>query len=253
MAKTIVGLFDSRDTAERAADDLVAQGCARSDIELSAAGDTAMSAEAPKEKEGGFLSWLFGSDDDDRYTYDEGIRRGRTALAVTTRDEMEDSVAAIMSRHGPLDINTESAQWRQEGWTGGAALRSGEESIPVIKEDVSIGKRAIEKGGLRIYSRTVERPVSEEVSLRDEQVNVERRPVDRPLKAGEAAFEERSMEMRETAEEPVVSKTARVVEEVGLNKQARERKERVEDTERHTEVEVEHLQGGKSAPHHRHP
>lgn len=173
---------------------------------------------------------------------------------MNTSDDMEDSVAAIMNRHGPLDINTESAQWRQEGWTGGAAMRSSEESIPVIKEDVSIGKRAIEKGGLRIYSRTVERPVSEDVSLRDEQVNVERRPVDRPLEAGEAAFEERSMEMRETAEEPVVSKTARVVEEVGLNKQARERKERVEDTERHTEVEVEHLQGGaKSDPHHRHP
>lgn len=253
MAKTIVGLFDSRDTAQRVADDLVAQGCDRSDIELSAA-DTLASAETPKEKEGGFLSWLFGKDDDDRTTYDEGIRRGRTAVAVNTGDDMEDSVAAIMNRYNPIDLNIEMAQWRQEGWTGGAAMRSSEEAIPVVKEDVSIGKRVIEKGGVRIYSRTIERPVSEEVSLRDEQVNVERRPVDRPLKAGEAAFEERSMEMRETAEEPVVSKTARVVEEVGLNKQARERKEQVEDTERHTEVEVEHLQGGiKPDQPHRHP
>jgi uncharacterized protein (TIGR02271 family) len=252
MAKTIVGLFDSRDAAERVVDDLVAQGCSRSDIEVSAA-DEAGAATAEPRKEGGFLSWLFGDEDEDRDTYHEGIRRGRTAVAVDAEDEREETVAAIMERHGPLNLNTESARWRQEGWLGSAG-RSSEESIPVVKEEVGIGKRAVERGGLRIYSRVVERPVAEDVTLRDEKVNVERRPVDRPLAAGEAAFQDRVIEKRETQEEPVISKTARVVEEVALSKEERERKQRVEDTERHTEVEVEHLKGSeKPGDLHRRP
>lgn len=237
MAKTIVGLFESRETAQEVVDDLVQAGCDRADIDISAAESA---GEYPK-KEGGFFSWLFGGGDDDRYAYEEGIRRGRIAVAVDAAAGNEDSIRSIMSRHGPIDLDSESESWRQEGWTGGAA-RSSTGSIPVVEENVEIGKRAVEKGGLRLYSRVVERPVREEVSLAEEKVDVERRPVDRPLKAGEAAFQERSVEMRETEEEAVVSKSARVVEEVGLSKERRERKEEVEDTERHTEVEVEHLQ-----------
>lgn len=247
MAKSIVGLFDSRQTAQEVVDDLVQAGCDRADIDISAAESA---GEAPK-KEGGFFSWLFGGEDEDRYTYEEGARRGRTAVAVDAAAENEELICSIMNRHGPIDLNAESERWRQEGWTGGAGLRSSSESIPVIEENVEIGKRAVERGGLRIYSRVVERPVREEVSLSEEKVDVERRPVDRPLKAGEAAFQERSVEMRETEEEPVVSKSARVVEEVGLRKERRERKEAVEDTERHTEVDVEHLQSQRpSGEHH---
>lgn len=240
MAKTIVGLFDSKETAQRVADDLVAAGCDRADIDISAAESSGESAK----KEGGFFSWLFGEDDDDRYTYEEGLRRGRTAVAVDAAAENEETICAIMNRHDALDLNSEGERWRQEGWAGRPAREASasSESIPVVEENVEIGKRAIERGGLRIYSRVIEKPVREEVSLAEEKVDVERRPVDRPLTAGEGAFQERSMEMRETEEEPVVSKSARVVEEVGLRKQRRERKQEVEDSERHTEVEVEHLQ-----------
>lgn len=254
MAKTIVGLFDSRETAQRVVNDLVQAGCDRADIDISAAADTAGESQKREEKEGGFFSWLFGGEDDDRYTYEEGTRRGRTAVAVDAATEDDEKICAIMNRHNPLDINAESERWRQEGWTGAAAAAPARgESIPVIQENVEVGKRAVERGGLRIYSRVVERPVREQVSLTDEEVSVERRPADRPLKAGEEAFQERSMEMRETKEEPVVSKSARVVEEVGLSKERRERKEEVEDTERHTEVEVEHLQSPRSPDqtHHR--
>lgn len=83
---------------------------------------------------------------------------------------------------------------------------------------------------------------------------MERRPVDRPVQAGDEAFRDRTVEMSETEEEPVVSKTARVVEEVQLGKEQRERRERVEDTERHTEVEVEHLQSQRTpTEHHKRP
>ena len=49
--------------------------------------------------------------------------------------------------------------------------------------------------------------------------------------------------MRETAEVPVVSKEARVVEEVSLDKEITERQETIRDTVRNTEVDVEQIPG----------
>jgi uncharacterized protein (TIGR02271 family) len=89
----------------------------------------------------------------------------------------------------------------------------------------------------------VETPVQEQVMLRKEDVQVERRPVDRPMAAGDDAFRERTIEATETSEEAVVSKEARVTEEVVVRKTAEERTETVRDTVRRTEVEVEDERG----------
>ncbi len=45
--------------------------------------------------------------------------------------------------------------------------------------------------------------------------------------------------MRETAEEAVIAKEARVTEEVVVQKTAEQRTQEVDDTVRHTEVEVD--------------
>ena len=50
----------------------------------------------------------------------------------------------------------------------------------MVEEDISISKREVERGHVRIYSRVTEHPVEEAVRLREEKVTVERRPVDRP-------------------------------------------------------------------------
>jgi len=78
------------------------------------------------------------------------------------------------------------------------------------------------------------------VRLREEKVTVERRPVDRPAtEADFAAAGKEVIEMTETAEEPVVSKRARVVEEVVVQKEIAEHTETVRGTARHTEVDVQ--------------
>ncbi len=119
---------------------------------------------------------------------------------------------------------------------------SGAASIPVVEEQLKIGKREVQRGGVRIFSRVIETPVDQSIGLREEHVNVERHRVDKPLGPGEAAaFKEQTIEMRETAEEAVVQKTARVVEEVTVGKQVSERQQQVHDTVRRTEVEVERL------------
>jgi uncharacterized protein (TIGR02271 family) len=121
-------------------------------------------------------------------------------------------------------------------------------AIPVVQEDLQVGKREVQRGGVRVFSRVVETPVNESVNLREEHVNVERRPVDKPVSPSDAsAFKEQSIEMRETAEEAVVQKTARVVEEVVVGKEVSQRQENIQDTVRRTEVEVENLAAGRTS------
>jgi uncharacterized protein (TIGR02271 family) len=118
-------------------------------------------------------------------------------------------------------------------------------AIPVVQEQLKVGKREVQRGGVRVFSRIVETPVNESIGLREERVNVERRPVNEPISSVDtAAFKEQSIEVRETAEEAVVEKSARVVEEVLVNKEVTQREQQISDTVRHTEVEVEQLGAG---------
>ena len=167
----------------------------------------------------------------DRYGLREAARRGETIVTVTADDTASDQVIAAMQRHNVVDIDERARQWANEGWAGYQAyqpaaataqstgtasaatsqVREGAEAIPVIEEELRIGKREVSRGGVRVVSRVSERPVEEQINLREEHVNVERRPVDRPLTAADVknAFQERTIEATETAEEAVVSKKRR--------------------------------------------
>jgi uncharacterized protein (TIGR02271 family) len=113
--------------------------------------------------------------------------------------------------------------------------------IPVTEERIEVGKREVQRGGVRVITRTVERPVEATVSLREEHATVTRRPVDRAVTDADQAFRDQTIEVRESAEEAVVGKTARVVEEVEVGKRAEVHEETIHDTVRKTDVEVEQL------------
>ena len=125
----------------------------------------------------------------------------------------------------------------------GSSTAQGDEVIPVVEEELHVGKREVGHGRVRIRSHVVERPVQEQVTLREERVAVERRPVEGTMHAGSVndgdLFRERTIEMEERSEEAVVSKEARVVEEVVVRKEADQRTETISDTVRKTEVEVD--------------
>jgi uncharacterized protein (TIGR02271 family) len=214
---------------------------------------------------GGLLGALthLGVPEEDAHTYAEGVRRGGTLVTVTSDDARTSLATDILNRHGAIDIESRAAEWRKTGWSGfrhdappmaAADLRrerevrtatlapgkEGEIRVPVTEEKIEVGKRAVERGGVRVYKRVEERPVQESVSLREEHVTVDRRPVDRPLTdADRDAFAERSYEVKEMAEEAVVSKQARVAEEVVVRKDVDQRTETVRDTVRRTDVDVE--------------
>jgi uncharacterized protein (TIGR02271 family) len=113
-----------------------------------------------------------------------------------------------------------------------------EEVIPLSEEELQVGKRTVDRGTTRIHRYVVEKPVEQNVSLQSEKVTVERRQPIETATPGTGAFEERVVEVRETAEEPVVSKIAHVAEEVVVGREATERTETVRDTVRREEVEI---------------
>lgn len=236
---TVVGLFDSQQEAEQARQDLIDHGFSEEEVSVSQ-----QASEGGQDR--GFWDSVrdFFSGEDAAY-YEEASRRGAIVVTAKVRGEQRaDEAADILERHNPVDVEDRASQWRDEG--GGESQQrpsaehtEGEESIPVTEERLRVGKRAERRGGVRVYSHVTEQPAEEDVQLRDEHVHVERRPVDRP--ADESAFEEKTIEAQETHEEPVVSKEARVVEEVELHKEADEHTETVHDTVRRTDVEVEQL------------
>ncbi|HEX4260987.1 MAG TPA: YsnF/AvaK domain-containing protein [Acetobacteraceae bacterium] len=158
---------------------------------------------------------------------------------------------SLQGRTGSGDLTGATANTPPLGRAGESthrdpALGTGRDDvIPVVEERLRVGKREVAQGAVRVRSYVVETPVEEQVRLRQEGVQVERRPVDRPAADLPAdAFRERTIEVQATSEEPVLSKEARVVEEVELRKEIGERTETVRDTTRRTEVKVEDDRAG---------
>jgi uncharacterized protein (TIGR02271 family) len=115
----------------------------------------------------------------------------------------------------------------------------GEGVVEAAEERLRVGKREVDRGGVRVRSYVREIPVEEQVALREETVRVERRPVDREVAAGDDVFREKEIEAFERGEEAVVAKEARVTEEIAIGKDVDTRTETVRDTVRKQEVEVE--------------
>jgi stress response protein YsnF len=263
MDQTVIGVFDTYEHAERAKQQLIARGFSANDVQVRAHGTdladsgrttTARAANTDvgfMDSVANFFADLFGPNQDDAGHYTEAVRRGGAVVAVAVADENRLlSAREALAETGAVDIEKRVAEWRQSGYEGyrsDAAPYSSDEIekersrvIPVVEEAVEVGKRQVDLGAVRVVSRLVETPVSESVTLRDERANIERRPVDRPASEADLNdFREQTIEVRETSEKAVVSKVARVVEEVVVGKTASERTEQVSDSVRKTVVDVQ--------------
>ena len=273
MDQTVIGVFDTYDHAERAKQQLIARGFSANDVQVrahggdvSGTGGSSAATTTTSDHDAGFMdsvrnffSDLFGPDADDAGHYSEAVRRGGAVVAVTVADESRvDSAREALAATGAFDIEKRVAEWKQTGYEGYRAeaapytrdeiAQERSRVIPVVEEELEVGKRQVDLGSVRVVSRVVETPVNESVTLREEHASIERRPVDRPASEADLAnFREESIEVRETAEKAVVSKTARVVEEVSVGKTASERVEQVSDSVRKTVVDVQDEGGTTSA------
>jgi uncharacterized protein (TIGR02271 family) len=169
-----------------------------------------------------------------------------TAAGASTEMGPAPSVSSVVASVRAEDLDAEAvASPRKMGLAGAETGLSdrGEQVLPVVEETLRIGMRDVSHGRIRIRSYVVETPVKEQVSLREERVAVERRPVDRALGDADQAFQERTIDAEERGEEVVVSKGVRITEEIVVRKEAGQRTETVFDTVRETQVEVEDERG----------
>ena len=223
MTTTVIGTIGDAKSAQQLVNELVKAGFKQQDVELLEGSEKEILAQIVAR----------GFDEDDARGYAKAARGGKTLVAARTPEDQAERVAAIMERYE----------------TAGEGSKEQGETVQEVEEELSVGKRKVASGGVRLTTGVSERPVQKTVTLREERVEVERRPADRELKPeeAEAAFAEKTIEMLGTSEEVEVGKEARVVGEVSLGKRVEERKETVKDSVRRSEVEVEEIKPGGSS------
>jgi len=217
---SVISAFDDQKIASQVIDALLSEGFKDRDIEvLRGRGDELM---------GEIAEHGFGKEDAREFA--EAADKGKTLVAARVPEEKLERAVAIMERF---------ETYQDRGSQG-----AGAEAVQVVEEELSVGKRKVASGGVRITTSISERPVKETVRLREEHVGAERRSADRVLSAeeAEAAFKEKTVEMMGTREKAEVRKEARVVGEVALTKETKERQQTVTDTVRRTDVEVEEIE-----------
>ena len=254
MAKTVVGLFSTLAQAEQVKQALAGEGYQKATVVANTTEETTHTDTTGSEYSGKgvggkishFFSSLTGGDDDAHEHYASGVNEGGALLAVTVEDGEATSIAALLKQHGARDIdgNTQAADAGTPVYGGTSTETTGGTAIPIVEESLVVGKREVDRGGVRVYSHVVEKPVEADVTLRNESINVERRVVDRPATAADFAAGTGSiLELNATGEEAVVGKTSRVVEEVLVGKQSSQHTETIQDSVRKTEVDVEQVAG----------
>ncbi|WP_375417142.1 YsnF/AvaK domain-containing protein [uncultured Hymenobacter sp.] len=201
---------------------------------------------------GNFFSNLFGgSDSDETQRYSHVARQSSSSIVTVHVQTAEHArkAAEILDAAGAVDVDQRAAETGYQSQGNSYAANTGTTdnagmTAQVIEENLQVGKRVEETGGVRLRSRIVEKPVEAHVRLREEHVTVQRNPVNRPATDADFnTFKEGQIEITESAERAVVGKEARVVEEISLGKEVTEREEVVRDTVRKTEVDVEQIPG----------
>jgi len=281
MTHTIVGIFDDRTEAQSAMQDLIKAGFTKENVDLSnrRAGNTSMGTgtartsdssfgrtdtgqargmdtdydESIGDQVSNFFGSLFGSDSPEAQKYSSAASDAEAILTVQTDSvERAEKAREIMDDNGAIDVDERAARFQTGHMENqvdttrrdltNRADTEGHLNIPVMEENLDVGKRQVERGGVRVRSRIVERPVEERVRLREEHVIVNRQPVDRPIDPSEMKnFREGEFEITERGEQPVVSKQARVTENVSIDKNVEERDAVVRDKVRKTEVDVDKI------------
>lgn len=253
MNKTVVGVFKNYAEAQLVVQELVKEGVTRSDISIVAKADatelgtahdlkrltlsdgaqvmaTGTLGDAMASKTSEVELTKFGISTAVSQSYQESVRTGKVLVAVQVREDRVGVISALMNRYSTTDFE------HSQNLKGQVEV-----TLPVVQEELQVGKREVQRGGVHVVTHVTSTPVQESVRLREEHVTVERHAVDRAVTPQDTAFKEGTFEVRQHAEVAVVSKEARVVEEVVIGKKVTEHTETVRDTVRRTDVVVENL------------
>ncbi|GAB3817846.1 YsnF/AvaK domain-containing protein [Pontibacter rugosus] len=242
MSHTVVGVFETSNEAQTALQQLTSSGFMRENIDIAPQATTGTSEQhADDDSIGSFFSNLFGGDDKSR-SYSNYARTGAIVTVHAKSAQEAERAADILDDFGAVNLDERASGTTAATDTTRTASTSTDSTIPVIEEEMQVGKRTVETGGVRIRSRIIERPIEEHLRLREEHVHVERNPVNRAATERDlSGFKNGEIEMTEHAEVPIVNKDTRVVEEVNIGMDVEEHDESIRGTVRKTDVEVDHL------------
>lgn len=260
MSQTVIGLFETPATAEKVRQQLIAEGYSPQAIRVlsnesegfaegavSNARATGTTGSGMIASVKNFFQSFANPDNSDEEFYTRGVSGGGALVAATVEDQQVEAVASLLEVSGARQVteSTAGATGRTtEAYSANATggVNNTGTAIPIVEEELQVGKRQVQRGGVRVYSHVTETPVEEQVRLREEHVRVQRNPVNRAASAADLeTFREGTIELTETAEEAVVAKQAHVIEEVTIGKDVTERTETVREKVRRTEVDVEEI------------
>ena len=243
----IVAVYDRAGKAKDAARALEASGFSASDISLLNR-DSVTDAEV---HEAGLWRRLFGRNVGDRESavYGRTIESGGAVLTLRTADTEVPRAMKILDVHNPVDVNERAtalgvappATRTTVSQAVPTSKLTKEETLRLAEEQLEVGKRQVETGKARIRRFVTERPVETQVTLHEERAEMMRRAITDPSLLKDVDWTDKVIEITETAEQAVVTKTVRVAEEVVIRKEGSDRVETVRDTVRRQQVELERL------------
>jgi uncharacterized protein (TIGR02271 family) len=249
----VVAVFDTAEHAQTAVSALKVGGFSTDDISVLSK-DSLDDRGARVASESGFWHRLFGSDVDlhEAKVYGHTVTKGGSVVSLRVPENLVEKAVDILHSHNPVDVNQRAASLgiiapaaaSMAGATviAGVATRTGKDKGEVIRlaeEQLNVGKRQVETGMTRVRRFVTERPVEAQVGLHEEHASVVRRAINDPSYIQDIDWTDRTVEVAETAEEAVVSKSARVIEEVVVEKEGSDRVETIRDKVRRQQVEVE--------------
>ena len=269
--ETIVTMFSNISLAEGAKRNLIKAGFLDDDIDIISG--ERLRTEGHEARHPGFWQRLFGNtlEEDQAEVYEDAMRTGGVVLSLRAdedelpralgildaHEELTERSAALPDDYAPNDgltapasgtlqengaidpLQTDSAH-RGTARTALTGDESDEDVLRLAEERLEVGKRLVSEGSTRVRRYTVTDRVSENVSLHEQHAEIFRRPVNETGSPDQVDWSEKTVEVEETHEQPVVNKTAQIIEEVVLRKEASDRVETINDSVRRQEVDIDH-------------
>jgi uncharacterized protein (TIGR02271 family) len=259
----IVTLFDTAEHAQAAKTNLQHAGFDAGEISIVSGQELPKSASALREP--GLWHRLFGSDieEHEATVYAKAVESGGVVLTLRAEKEDVPRAMGILNQHNLVDVKDRAvdagiiSKASAATIAAPAAVAAAVPTKPIVsdlgknevirlaEEHLEVGKRLVEQGTTRIRRFVTEKPVEAQITLHEEHAEVVRRAISDPNYTADVDWSDSTIEVLETSEEAVVSKTARVAEEVVVGKTGSDRVETVHDTVRRQQVEVERVPGAR--------
>ena len=263
--QTIVAVFDTAAHAAAAVEALKAGGFAAADISVFDRDRLTGGRGAVNLREPGVWRRLFGGNmyQHEAMVYGKAIEEGGVVVSLRVVDSEVAHATGILDLHRPVDVHdraitsgiapaahvetvaaavaAEPIVAAQKVAVSDKLAGTHEEVLRLAEEQLEVGKRMVETGKTRIRRFVTEREVSADVTLHEEHAELLRRAVTDRVDVGDIDWADRTIEVVETAEQALVNKTARIVEEVGLRMTGTDHVETVHDKVRRQQVEIERL------------